>query len=314
MVVRPFMHAAPLARQGFGATITGSTLSLQKALADVDQAVAVAEHLRRRLDQHKVLLWRHPESELRPQDHVALAELLGSIFPLPPRFQHERSPIGHKILRMSNVGAEGFTGVGTAGWHSDGLSYATPFRYAVLHIVRAPTDSGPTHFLDLGPVAAAIRKQQPSWEHLWIRCGEGEKAVQHPLLFQHPRTGRPGVCLGKTSGFAWCTPLDTERSATQSTGWRPTGVDETAEVRAALASEVARVAETAGATYHHEWEEGDTLLVDNLAVAHVAPPQTQQPPAAIGLRVLDRVVVAGTQPLLALHDRDRAVLHTVGAV
>ena len=35
-----------------------------------------------------------------------------------------------------------------------------------------------------------------------MRCGTGEAAVHHPLLFAHPRTpARFGVCLGKTSGL-----------------------------------------------------------------------------------------------------------------
>ena len=35
-----------------------------------------------------------------------------------------------------------------------------------------------------------------------MRCGAGEAAVHHPLLYAHPRApARLGVCLGKTSGL-----------------------------------------------------------------------------------------------------------------
>ena len=42
---------------------------------------------------------------------------------------------------------------------------------------------------------------------------------------------------------------------------------------------------------------GKRVLVDNLATAHLAPPETQKPASEIGLRVLHRVVVAGTAAL-----------------
>ena len=40
------------------------------------------------------------------------------------------------------------------------------------------------------------------WERLSVRCGAGEAAVHHPLVYAHPRApARLGVCLGKTSGL-----------------------------------------------------------------------------------------------------------------
>ena len=106
------------------------------------------------------------------------------------------------VLRMSNAEGEGLVGVGTTGWHMDGLSYATPFGVALLHIVevpRRPSTSpstststspsppvdrhskldalppstavypqvprrGPTLFLPLHPLVETIRRQQPGWE------------------------------------------------------------------------------------------------------------------------------------------------------
>ena len=83
----------------------------------------------------------------------------------------------------------------------DGLSYATPFSVALLHVAEVPR-RGPTHFLPLHPLVLTMRRQQPGWwERLSMRCGTGTAAVHHPLLFVHPRKpDRLGVCLGKTSG------------------------------------------------------------------------------------------------------------------
>ena len=110
------------------------------------------------------------------------------------------------------------------------------------------------------------------------------------LLFAHPRTGAPSVTLGKTYGSVW-RGGGPERAA---------GADETAATVADLRTLVDDfVASAAQPVYRHDWREGDVVLVDNLATAHLAPPETQRPAAEIGLRVLHRVVVAGTAALAA---------------
>ena len=185
------LRVTPLSR--FGAEIAG--ISLRSSLA----SEPVAAQVRQALDEHGLLIFRG-QSDLRPEHHVALGSWFGSVFPLPSRFQHPRAPHAD-VLRVSNAEGEGFVGVGTTGWHMDGLSYATPFGVALLHIAEVPRH-GPTLLLPLHPLVETLRRQQPGWERLSMRCGTGEAAVHHPLLFAHPRTpARFGVCLGKTSGL-----------------------------------------------------------------------------------------------------------------
>ena len=280
----------PLEHLSFGAVVVG--LSLRKALGDAAASAAVAEQLRRELDRHGLLVLHDADGGLEPKLHLALSELLGPVFPLPPRFQHARSP-HHDILRVSNSEGEGFTGVGTTGWHIDGVSYATPFRYSLLHGVCAPA-RGPTLFLPLHPLAERICAHRPEWRRLWVRCGAGAGAVHHPLLYAHPRTGRPAVCLGKTSGIVW-DMLPGPETLPERPAPCVADAGEAAVTRAQLAAHVESAAATL--SYRHEWRTGDTVIVDNLAVAHLAPPETQEPPEAVGLRVLHRVVVAGDEPL-----------------
>ena len=45
-----------------------------------------------------------------------------------------------------------------------------------------------------------------------------------------------------------------------------------------------------------QWEEGDFIISDNLAVGHEATPDTQLPRDAVGLRVLHRTTIKGTVP------------------
>lgn len=275
------LRVTPLSR--FGAEISG--ISLRSSLASEQ----VAAQVRLALDQHGLLLFRG-QSDLKPEHHVALGSWFGSVFPLPPRFQHPRAPHAD-VLLVSNAEGEGFVGVGTSGWHIDGLSYATPFGFALMHIADAPR-RGPTLFMPLHPLVETLRQQQSGWERLSMRCGTGQAAVHHPLLFSHPRApARFGVCLGKTSG------LVRDRGTAQES---ELGEVEAAAALAALDAHV--VAHAAERAYTHEWRAGDTLLVDNLQVAHLAPPESQLPREAVGLRVLHRVVVAGVEGLRGLVD------------
>ena len=268
-------------RSPVGAEVSG--VCLRDALENSDTSAALAERLRAELDRHGLLIFRDQQS-LRPLDHLSLARCLGKVFELPPRFQHGRSP--HRdILRISNTDDEGFKGVGTTGWHIDGSSYSTPFGYSLMHIVHSPK-RGPTLFLPLHRLARHICEQRPDWERLSMRSGSGDKTVVHPLLYAHPRTQRPAVCLGKTSGFFW------DRGTTEE---RLTDAEETTSLLDDLNARVEECA--AKETYQHDWEAGDVVVLDNLAVAHLAAADTQESPESVGLRVLHRVVVAGTQAL-----------------
>ena len=273
---------APL--QHFGAIVEGP-LDLRGVLSG-DGAASMASELQSALDANGGLLVFRDQRNFGPEQHVALAELLGEIFPLPLRFQHARSPMPGKILRVSNSEEEGFTGVGTSGWHIDGISYTTPFTYSLLDVVSAPSN-GPTLFMPLPSLADAILERRPHWCGVLAQCGRGDKTVRHPLIFSHPRTRRPGVTLGKLSGFIWPGDPTYDQAECEA--------DDAAATKDDLAGFVRQHADAYA--YRHEWREGDLVLWDNLAVAHLAPPETQTPVAEAGLRVLHRIVVAGAEPL-----------------
>jgi alpha-ketoglutarate-dependent taurine dioxygenase/uncharacterized cupin superfamily protein len=276
----------------FGAELSG--LDLRAAL-ESGAASALAAQLRVALNARGLLVVRD-QHDLQPAHHTQCAQLFGDIFPLPERFQHTRSPFPKEILRISNDEAEGFVGVGASGWHVDGTSYTMPFSHALMQIVQPLEHGGPTLFLPLSPLASRLRQHAPSWDRLWVRNGNGT----HPLVYAHPRTRAPGVCLGKAQSFVWDHGQATERV---------TDDEETAATLAELRTVVDAYASD-GRVYTHEWRAGDLVLVDNLAVAHLAPPQTQAARDEAGLRVLHRVVVAGVDeltPMCAEHDRMSAL-------
>lgn len=250
---------------------------------------SLAAQLREALDEHGLLLLRG--QHLKPDDHVQCAEWFGPVFQLPLRFQHRKSPFPLDILRMSNDATEGYVGVGTSGWHIDGTSYEKPFQLALMHIIHSPQSPAPTLFMPLGPLASRIRHHAPSWDRLWVRNGKGT----HPLLYAHPRTGMPGVCLGKVHHFVWDQGEPEQRVADE---------EETTATLADLHAHAEAFASD-HRVYRHEWRAGDLILVDNLAVAHLASMETQLPREEAGLRVLHRIVVAGVDLLTPLHQTEQ---------
>lgn len=177
-------------------------------------------------------------------------------------------------------------GVGASGWHIDGTSYEKPFQIALLNIVHPLESSGPTLFLPLSPLASRIREHNPSWGGLWVQNGKGT----HPLLYRSPR-GQTGVCLGKAQSFVSNLGAADERAMDE---------EETAATCAALNGHVEALTGDNGHVYRHEWRAGDLVLLDNLAVAHLASPASQRTREEAGLRVLHRIVVAGDATLTPL--------------
>ena len=87
VMLRPSaLRVTPLSR--FGAEIAG--ISLRSSLA----SEAVAAQVRHALDEHGLLLFRG-QSDLKAEHLVGLGSWFGTVFPLPPRFQH---PVCHRGL------------------------------------------------------------------------------------------------------------------------------------------------------------------------------------------------------------------------
>ena len=53
----------------------------------------------------------------------------------------------------------------------------------------------------------------------------------------------------------------------------------------------------------HKWEQGDLIITDNLAVAHMASPGTQYSRNEVGLRVMHRVTVHGKYEPMKLKEK-----------
>ena len=70
-------------------------------------------------------------------------------------------------------------------------------------------------------------------------------------------------------------------------------MEETESTLTAIQEEIMKAKEL---IYRHEWQPGDFIISDNLALGHEAAPETQLPRSEVGLRVMHRVTVKGKTP------------------
>mmetsp|Transcript_31270 Transcript_31270/g.74322 ORF Transcript_31270/g.74322 Transcript_31270/m.74322 type:complete len:279 (+) Transcript_31270:303-1139(+) len=259
--------------QGFGAQVKG---------VDLNRLVPenVIERIRRDTYKHRLLLFKR-QGTIVGSRHVEVSKWFGPI-ESRPFSKHPKSP-HPDVFRVSNVRSEGCTGVGRTGWHIDGSFMDCPYQVSVYHMHSVPK-RGATTFLPLAELVGRMSKAQATkWERLWM-CSDRQSGPVHPVIYRHPRTGLPTMCLhlGMTAAFVW----DKDKPGAE----RVTGPGETAELLEELG---ALIEDNRDLVYTHEWEEGDLLITDNLALAHEATPDTQRPVSEVGLRVLHRTTVAG---------------------
>ncbi|ELT92849.1 hypothetical protein CAPTEDRAFT_224069 [Capitella teleta] len=129
-------------------------------------------------------------------------------------------------------------------------------------------------------------RKRERWERLWM-VSDARVGRIHPLIYSHPITGLKTLCfhLGMTEAFIW--DYDTPEQS-KWTDW-----DETQSLLREIHQEF--VKDGGAIQYSHKWQDGDFIISDNLAVGHEATPQTQLPRSQVGLRVLHRTTVKGTE-------------------
>ncbi|KAA6429862.1 MAG: hypothetical protein FRX49_00294 [Trebouxia sp. A1-2] len=250
-------------------------------------------------------------------------------------YKHPKSP-HPDIFRVSNSNLEGCTGVGRTGWHIDGSFMAKPFAYSTYHI-------GDTIFAPLAEVTESLSSERRErWERLHM-LSDRRGGVAQPLIYPHPITGKPTMCLhtGMTDAYVWDLDTPQERVAGSAETRQILGEIEQVfrreighlvyshKVRSSVIRclnthdhgisvvlanacghkcqvDVAHI-ETRKQAVHSskvrsmfllvQWQPGDFIVSDNLAVAHEASPQTQMTVSDVGLRIMHRTTVAGQHHL-----------------
>jgi taurine dioxygenase len=197
---------------------------------------------------------------------------------------HHECP-NRDIFRLSNDENHGFNEVGPE-WHNDGSFQRDVFGHVIYHIVKAPEGPGNTAFAHLGKAFDAL---PPAQQELFQRCASinSNGGVVHPMAHEHPISGRKSLYLhtGMTSTII-------ERVG------KPDGKDKLAGIKAwnreemdKLFQEWTELFDRDDIRYNHKWQQGDVVIIDNLAVAHKAMPGAHK--ASSGLRILHRTTIKG---------------------
>ncbi len=131
-------------------------------------------------------------------------------------------------------------------------------------------------------------EKRDQFERLYM-VSDRRGGLVHPLLYAHPETGKRTMCfhLGMTEGFVTDNGVAGKE--------RQLSDDEVEAVLASMHEEIMRARDD-GLVYQHEWQPGDFIISDNLALGHEAAPETQLPRSEVGLRVMHRVTVKGKTP------------------
>jgi alpha-ketoglutarate-dependent taurine dioxygenase len=154
---------------------------------------------------------------------------------------------------------------GDVPFHWDGAFAAHTPRFFLFQCVRAPQPGGggETVFSD---TTAVLNKLDAATRERWasVSCGYRTDKVEHyggavtaPLLATHPATGEPVIRYAEPlPPGQYLNPLFVEVS----------GIPQ-AEAPALLTDLSARL-HADDVCYHHEWQDGDIVVVDNHALVH----------------------------------------------
>ena len=280
-------------------TLNDHTLGKTVHNIDLKQDVPqlVIDQILKDVSQHKLLIFKN-QGVISSQRQVEIGQWFGQTEKQIPSHKHNKSPHDH-ILRVSNDVQEGSIGIGRNGygWHIDGSYYPKPNSHALYHIIRC-TSVGHTYFVDLAIVIENLDEQTRDfwWKLSWKSCRAG--TLVHPLIYPHPDTGQPTMVFNLYLSFI---KVHSQKSTKLSDLFiLDYGTDqekvysevETEAIAKSIAQELDKY------RYVHQWQPGDLLITDNLAVAHMASPGTQYDRTEVGLRVMHRVTVNGKyQPI-----------------
>jgi taurine dioxygenase len=259
--------------------------SLGLAVIGVDLSAPIdaetAENLSRLLAEHLVLVF--PCQALTPDQYLAAATAFG-----PPMRQHysQRHMPGFPdigLVRRRNGEPAGET------WHTDHTNRERPPAATMLYGVEIPSSGGGTSIADMRAAYWALPEAERSRletlrtvnrldpGHTDTRAEDLVRygaPVIHPMVRTHPVSRERAVYFHPTK-------------TVQIEGMTP------AASKAYLADLVERMIQPE-IVYHHSWQKGDVLVIDDRATLHRAHDDYDHSES----RVLWRIIVEGDRPTL----------------
>jgi len=264
-------------------------------LRDHINDTALFDKIREDTYKYRLMVFRD-QGEIPADEFTKMFQGFGEIYHQPYTTQtknmenHQKAP-APAIMRISNDVTEGFKGVGTSGWHIDGAYKEIPFSHLIFNSVKAPI-VGATKFAGHREMLASLTKEQFDYlDHLWAvntRTVLGEKvAVIQPLVYNHPVVNDTVLCvhLGYLLGAIY-NYGDKSSQRVLSNG-------EVLKLKADISQAFSR--DNDRLVYSHQWRDGDLVIIDNLQLAHLASKESQLPKEKVGLRILHRLAINGSQ-------------------
>ncbi|KAG4066874.1 hypothetical protein HA402_012941 [Bradysia odoriphaga] len=239
----------------------------------------VIEQIKKDVTSHRILLFTG-QGIIDGARHVEISRWFGDLE--STFYKHEKSP-HPDVFRVSNDPTEGCRGVGRTGWHIDGSFQPAPFGYSLYHMVSVPTD-GATQFIPLTELIENLKPETfAKWNRLWMMSDRRSGPI-HPLIYKHPLSKKLVMCLhlGMTERFISNYGGSNEKMYS---------IEESEQILREIHDEIA--VRNQKLIYRHEWQPGQFIISDNLAVGHEAVPETQFSRDRVGLRVLHRTTIQG---------------------
>ncbi len=211
--------------------------------------------------------------DMAPAEQVAFSKRFGPLHIMTPLKYN--LPDHQEVFLISNVKQDGKeVGLKRAGWgwHSDGEDKQIPNAGSLLYAMKVPPEGGNTAFANMykaydnlpEDIRAKIEGKRgrfsraelhhvhyPDMPALTEQDKRERPDVWHPLVRNHPETGRKSLYIGR-----WCVEIE---------GLEP---EEGKELIAWLTD----YAVGPDFVYEHKWSVGDALLWDNRCTQHCAMP------------------------------------------
>jgi len=228
----------------------------------------------------------------------AIAEGLGTL--LEDTINH-RSAVRNAVIRISNDPEDGNLVIEAASWHTDMLPSIKPVQYTSLFMVANDAPLGAMFGVTkLVPSDQFYKRQSAETQEAWNNRRWGLNVAAHatlgkgvpanktvPMIHTHPHKLTNNVAMN----------IETEPECTDVFDVLPDGgriIRDKSKFIQELDDKLEEACEDYGATV--EWESGDYLIFDNMAVLHKAQTdayQTREQREAAGLpyyrRTLHRV-------------------------
>lgn len=224
---------------------------------------------------------------LSGDEQVSASELWGGRKIHSTHGVHPRAPNEH-IFRLSNDRTHGILGVGPQ-WHNDGSFLPAIFSHVGYHIIEVPDKgSGATFFSHQGAAFDHLtEEEQERWSRLVSVNSNG--GVLHPVVHTHPISGRKSIYLhlGMTGAILEVKPE-------QPKGENLRLLDEN-EMQTFFNryNDILNAGLEADYSLPYNYEQGDMVMIDNLAISHRASPEAHDSTFRQGLRILHRSTVKG---------------------